>query len=62
MGVVDERRMNEVALDMSKTTEVRHMATHEDEKRAITAASACCLERLSSPYNARIVIATYQLN
>ena len=35
MGVVDERRMNKVALDMSKTTEVLHMATHEHEKRAL---------------------------
>ena len=62
MGVVDEKRIAEVAIEMSKTTEVRDMATHENEKLALTVASACWLERLSSRYNSKIVMATYQLN
>ena len=41
MGVVDEKRIAEVAIEMSKTTEVRDMATHEHEKLALTVASAC---------------------
>ena len=41
MGVVHEERMIEGVLDVSKTIEVRHMATHEHEKRALTVASAC---------------------
>ena len=60
--VVDEKRLAEVSFEMSKMTEVRHMATHEHEKRALTVASACWFERLSSRYNLKIVMATYQLN
>ena len=41
MGVVDEKRIAKVAIEIRKTTEVRHMATHEYGKRAITVASAC---------------------
>ena len=41
MGVVDEKRIAEVAIKISKTTEVCHMATHVPEKRAIPVASAC---------------------
>ena len=62
MGVVDEKRIAEVAIEMSNTTEVRHMVKHEYEKRVITIASAYCLERLSSRYNSKLVMATYQLN
>ena len=41
MGVVNEKRMTEVAFEMSKITKVRHMATHKHEKRALNVASAC---------------------
>ena len=38
MGVVDQKRVAEVAIETSKTTEVCHMATHEHEKRTLTLA------------------------
>ena len=41
IGVVDENRIAEVAIEMSKTTEVRDMATHEHDKRALFVASVC---------------------
>ena len=36
MGVVDEGRMTEQALGVSGKIDVRDMATHEHEKRALT--------------------------
>ena len=61
-GVVDEKRIAEAAIEISKVTKVCPMAAHEHEKRALTVASACWLERLSFRYNSKVVMATYQLN
>ena len=41
MGVVDEKRIAEAAIEMSIMTKVRPMAAHEHEKRTLTIASAC---------------------
>ena len=41
MGVVDEKRIAEVAIEMSMMTKIRSMAAHEHEKRALIVASAC---------------------
>ena len=62
MGVVDKRCMAEAAIEVSIMINVRSMAANEHERRALTVASACLVERLSFRYDSKIIMATYQLN